>query len=158
MYEGGIREQVGAMQQNGSGDGNTGLPEASTPMERTPLTTLVVAGAKIPTGPLCEFLKGQGHAVLSAASAKEALAKTRRFLPAFILLSCDIEGVNSAELLTELLLEHTRAAVIMMAAEFQLWDVVDAIKMGAVDYLEWPLDLKRLKATLDNQRDLFRGR
>jgi DNA-binding NtrC family response regulator len=158
MDEGSVREQVGAMQQNGSGDGNTGAPEASNPIEKMPLTTLVIAGADISTGLLGEFLKSQGHAVLTAVSPKDALAKTRRFLPAFILLSCDIEGVNSAELLSELLLEHTRAAVIMMAAKFRLWDVVEAIKMGAVDYLEWPLDLERLKSTLDSQREMFRGR
>ncbi|HTB21810.1 MAG TPA: response regulator [bacterium] len=158
MDEGSVREQVGAMQQNGSGDGNTGAPEASNPIEKTPLTTLVIVGAGVSTGLLGEFLKSQGHAVLTAASSTDALAKTRRFLPAFILLSCDIEGVNSAELMSELLLEHTRAAVIMMAAKFRLWDVVDAIKMGAVDYLEWPLDLRRLKSAIDTQKDLFRGR
>jgi DNA-binding NtrC family response regulator len=149
---------MAAMQLEGSDASDKERPDESQSQEHAPVTTLVVAGVHVDTKGLKEFLKSQGHAVLAAASAKDALVKTGRYLPTFILLSGDMEGVNSPELLPELLMEHSRAAVILMAAKPHLWDVVEAIKVGAVDYLQWPLDLKRLKHTLDVQRGLFRGR
>jgi DNA-binding NtrC family response regulator len=104
---------------------------------------------------LDNFLKAEGYPVILAESAEQALAKTREFEPDLILLDCELKGVNCLSLLPELLLEHPGAAVILLASRPKIWNVVDAIKMGAVDFFERPYDLKRLKQAIELQKALF---
>lgn len=158
MGLGNVRKQVGAMQLEGSNASYGSWPVEEIPHVHAPASTLVVSNASVNTTGLKVFLKTQGYTVLSAVSAKDALEKTRRFLPTFILLNRDMDGAEVCVLFPELLIEHSGAAVIMMAAKPRIWEVVEAIKLGTVDYLGWPPDLKRLKSALDIQGDLFPGR
>lgn len=145
------------MQQNGSDDGNEGRSEEVPPQDHPAVTTLIVAGISVRIDSLKAFLKSQGHSILTATSTADALAKTRRFKPAFILLHSGMETDRASDLIPELLMVHSRAALIMMAALPPISEVVESIKLGAVDYLEWPLDFSRLKKALDVQRDQFSG-
>jgi DNA-binding response OmpR family regulator len=102
-----------------------------------------------------DFLISQGYPILMAISAEEALTKTRQFEPDLILLDCELKGLNCLSLLPELLIEHPGAAVILLASRPEVSNVVEAIKLGAVDYFERPLDLHRLKSAIDAQKALF---
>ena len=104
-----------------------------------------------------EFLKNEGYPVLLAGSTKDALDKTHRFQPDLILLDCELKGLNCISLLPELLVEHPSAAVILLDSRPSVSNVVEAIKLGAVDFFERPLDLQRLKAAIDLQKALFKS-
>jgi DNA-binding NtrC family response regulator len=119
-------------------------------------TTLVVDGKFAIDGVLEAFLKSEGHFILKAESAEEALALTRRFKPDLILLDSQVEGISGVTLLSELLLVHDTAAVIMLALTPSVLEAVEAMKWGAVDVLERPLDLKKLKLAIDIQKALFK--
>jgi DNA-binding response OmpR family regulator len=147
------------MQQEISDASDGSRPEeASQPQGRAPITSLLVSDASAITAGMKDFLKSQGHTVLAAVSAKDALEMTRRFQPTFILLKRDVDEGKACGLMSELLIEHSKAAVIMMSANPPIWEVVEAVKLGAVDYLLWPPDLKRLKNALDVHGELFKGR
>ncbi len=130
------------------------MAETSRPTPRggdPPRTALIVAAPGVRTGKLNGFLKRQGYRVPPVSSLGEAVARTRRSLPDVIVVCCAAEGVD---LLADLLMEHGRAAVVLAAATPRLAEVVAAVKMGAVDFLDWPPDLGRLKRVLEEQSRL----
>lgn len=130
--------------------------EPSTTPHRNAIFTTLVADADLYFDAfLGDFLKAEGHFILRAATAAETLAKTREFLPDLILLDNDLEGCNGVSLLAELLLEHSSSAVIVMASRGSIFEAVEAMKLGAVDYLERPLNSARLKQAIDLQKELF---
>ena len=129
----------------------------STGNHKARFKTLVVETSLGYDAGLLEFLAKEGHSVLRASSADEALTLAQQFEPDLVLLDNRIDGVGGAALLPEIMLEHSNAAVIMLASKPSVPDVVDAIKWGALDYLERPLDLTRLKRSIDVQMALFKG-
>ena len=102
-----------------------------------------------------DFLRDEGYAVILAASAQEALAKTRAFEPDLILMDCELKGIDCLTLLPELLVEHPKAAVILLASRPEVSSVVEAIKLGALDFFERPYDLEKLKQAIEVQKALF---
>jgi len=129
----------------------------ASPSLKNPFFTTLVADDKLSfEGFLDEFFKTQGHFILKAETAGEALESTRRFQPDLILLNSTMGSQSSLALLPELLAEQPSAAVIMMAANPKLSDAVEAMRLGAVDYLERPLDPDKLRRAIENQKALFK--
>jgi two-component system, response regulator RegA len=120
-------------------------------------TTLVIESQTNYTGHLENFLKTEGHYILRAETAEEALAMTRRHWPDLILLNQEMDGTGGMNFLPQLLTEHPSAAVIMMADKPRPAAIVDAMRLGAMDYLERPLDTLRLKQAIDIQKELYRN-
>ena len=118
-------------------------------------TILVLDHNYILDGALADFLKLEGYRVLLASTAEEALAKTRQYQPDLILLDCEIKGIKCLSLLPELLVENPSAEVILLASRPSASSVLEAIKLGAVDYFERPLDLKGLKLVIDHHQGLL---
>jgi DNA-binding NtrC family response regulator len=87
----------------------------------------------------------------------EALAKTKEFQPHLILINVEIEGLAVLELIPELLLEDAGAAVILMAGRPGISDAVEAMKLGAADYLELPLSPEKLRQSIENQKALIKA-
>jgi DNA-binding response OmpR family regulator len=142
------------MNSNGQHSQNNSAPEAAA---ETRFRTLVVDGHFFLTGFLEKFLEVEGHVILTATSVKEALAKTRQFQPDLILLDGGLDGVQGLELLGELLIEQASAAVVVLARTPSIAEAVEAIKMGALDYLDQPLDLQKLKQAIETQKLLTKS-
>jgi len=130
---------------------------ASSVRKNAFFTTLVIDDKLTFAGFLEEFLKSEGHYIMRAVSAGEALEKTLEFQPDLILLSNELTGTNGLALLPELLIEQATASVIVMANKPSISEAVEAMKLGASDYLERPLDPKRLKVAIDMQKALFKA-
>jgi DNA-binding NtrC family response regulator len=124
--------------------------------ENSLFTILVVDSDFRVDGTLERFLRSERYAFIMADSAGDALAKTRRFRPDLVLLDCELKGLTCLTLLPELLAAHPRAAVILMASRPSVSSVVEAIRLGAVDFFERPLDLERLKTVIEMQKALFK--
>lgn len=120
----------------------------NVPMDEPLATTLVVTGNRFFSGLLEKFLKNSGHAVFIADSAEFAITQTREHKPDYVLLNNALEDQTALALIPEILIEHPDAAVILLAPEPSISEAVDAIKQGAVDYLEGPLELKKLEQVL----------
>lgn len=118
-------------------------------------TTLLVDGKEPVDKELETFLKAEGHFILKAESAADAVAMTKRFQPDLILLDSQWKGSSGVSLLPDLLAQRSVAAVILMSVTHSIPDAVEAMKMGAVEVLERPLDFKKLKMAMDIQKALF---
>ncbi len=99
---------------------------------------------------LLEFLgllfQGEGYRVATASSvtaARERLAVG----DGFDLVMCDIHMPDGSglELLRELKEQHSQASVIMMTAYTSTKSAIEAMRLGAYDYVSKPFDVEELK-------------
>jgi diguanylate cyclase (GGDEF)-like protein/PAS domain S-box-containing protein len=101
----------------------------------------------------------QGFEVTLAEDGIEALASIRNQTPDLVLLDIRMPGMSGIEVLREIRLRHcpTQLPVIMVTAEGQSASIVEALQMGANDYITTPVDmpvaLARIR-TLLSQRAL----
>jgi DNA-binding NtrC family response regulator len=140
------------LQRDGHPKMNGDASEAAFTQHNKLFTILVVEGTGAFEAFLEDFLKSEGHFVLRAVTAAEALYMTRHHWPDLILLNREMEGSNGMEFLPELLMAHPSAAIVMMATTPSVPEAVEAMNQGAVNYLERPLDRIRLKAAIDLQK------
>jgi DNA-binding NtrC family response regulator len=73
----------------------------------------------------------------------------------FDLVFCDIkmEGMDGMEVLKKLHAEHSDIPVVMISGHGTIDIAVEAIKMGAYDFIAKPLDLNRILITVKNALD-----
>jgi DNA-binding response OmpR family regulator len=113
-------------------------------------TTLIVDCNFFFAGFLEALLEGRSHTFLRAATAREALVKTREFQPELILLDSHMDGISGLALLPLLLAEKITTAVILMTHAPSATEARAAIGAGAVGYLKRPLDPRALKAAIES--------
>jgi two-component system, NtrC family, response regulator AtoC len=94
-----------------------------------------------------ERLERNGHEVMVAGTVGEARALVERLHPDFALLDIKLPDGEGTEIL-RLLKQDTEAAAVMMTAHATVRSAVEALQMGAHDYLEKPFSLDRLDATI----------
>jgi two-component system, NtrC family, response regulator AtoC len=76
------------------------------------------------------------------ANLKDARALLKQFLPDLVLLDMRLPDGNGLDLIAELIDNNIK--VIVMTAYGEVADAVQAIKLGAADYLKKPIDLDEL--------------
>jgi DNA-binding NtrC family response regulator len=126
-------------------------------VEATPLKILVADGGLFLTDFIRKYLEAQGHSVLTAASPQEALELTSSLQPDLVLLDSGLDSVNGMALLADLLLVHDNGAVILMARQPAIKEAVEAIKLGAMDYFDGPLETQRLDRAIESQINFYKG-
>jgi DNA-binding NtrC family response regulator len=93
---------------------------------------------------LTEVLKAEGYQTDSAASAREAIAKSEAQEFDVILLDFMMPKMNGTEVLQELHKKRPGTKMIMITAFATVENAVDAIKKGASDYLSKPFKIPEL--------------
>ncbi len=97
-----------------------------------------------------QILKYDGYVVQKAASGAEALALVEKSEPDVILLDIKMPAMDGFEVLEKLKTNGISAPVIVISGHGTIETAVEAVKGGAYDYLEKPLDRSRLLMTLAN--------
>jgi DNA-binding NtrC family response regulator len=97
---------------------------------------------------LTEFLSNHGYSVEGAETGAQALAKARSMRPQVILLDILMPGMNGIEALKRLRQESPGSAVIMISGHADTDLALQALDLGAYDFIQKPLDLKYLERTL----------
>lgn len=110
---------------------------------------LVVDDDRIIVESLREFLRLEGYAVESAASLTEALRTLDRSPTDLILVDVNMPGGNGFELLHAARKRFPESVVVMMTAYGTIDSAVEAIKMGAYDYLTKPIVDDELKVCVE---------
>jgi DNA-binding NtrC family response regulator len=108
---------------------------------------LVVDDDHLIRSALAERLERRGYDVVAAGSLAEARAAIATSSPDIALLDIRLPDGVGTDLLRELVSE-TDAACVMMTAHATVQSAVEALKLGAVDFLEKPFSFDRLDATL----------
>jgi len=102
------------------------------------------------------LLQSEGLKARAYASAREFLDGFEASTLSCILLDVRMPDMNGLELLRELTARHIEAPVIMMTAYGDVPMAVHAMREGAVDFIEKPVDsqmlLKRIRRCLDQHK------
>ena len=85
------------------------------------------------------------HEVLCASTAQEAIDRFREELPNLVLLDLILPGADGLKVLELMRSEDPSVPVIMLTAIKTVKTAVDAMKIGAADYLTKPFDIEELR-------------
>jgi DNA-binding NtrC family response regulator len=126
--------------------------------KRTGSILLVDDEAKILTA-LASALRTEGHEVVTASGGRDALKLlTQRSFDLLIVdnLMPDVTGLDVIREITATMPEADRPQVLMMTAHATVESAVEAMKLGALDYLQKPFDIDELlvvaNRALEHQR------
>jgi two-component system, NtrC family, nitrogen regulation response regulator NtrX len=102
---------------------------------------------------LREILEFEQFEVDEAENGIEGVEKAKS--NAYDVLFCDIKmpGKDGMEVLDELIAAQIDVPIIMISGHGNIETAVDAIKKGAFDFIEKPLDLNRILVTVRNARE-----
>src|SRR5262249_14225607 len=81
----------------------------------------------------------------TASSGEEALESIPRVKPDLVVMDVRMGGINGLETLRRIRQLDTKLPVIMMTAYGTTQTAIEAMKLGAYDYLLKPFDVPRLK-------------
>ena len=102
---------------------------------------------------LREILEFEGFEIDEAENGKEGIDKAKSGL--YEIIFCDIKMplMDGMEVLDELIKTKVETPLIMISGHGNIDTAVQAIKKGAFDFIEKPLDLNRILVTIRNARD-----
>lgn len=102
---------------------------------------------------LREILEFEEYEVDEAEDGKEGLEKA--IAETYDMIFCDIKmpKIDGMEVLDELTKANVDSPVIMISGHGNIDTAVQAIKKGAFDFIEKPLDLNRILVTMRNAKD-----
>jgi two-component system NtrC family response regulator len=92
------------------------------------------------------------------SSGEEALKLIERRLPSIVLLDIILPGIDGMETLARIKKSHPDLTVIVITSVGEVKTAVDAMKMGAYDYMNKPIHLDHLKTTLSRSVETLRLR
>lgn len=111
--------------------------------------------------PIRDFLKDvlqeQGYDVLTAAHGHEALSLYQQHRPPFTLADIAMPGMTGLDLLNQIKSANPEAVVILMTGAGKESYAVQALRGGAVNYFNKPIDINELIITLNRYRSLAAG-
>ena len=91
-----------------------------------------------------DTLSEAGYRVATAASAEKAMEFLLKEKPAMVISDVRMQGMDGLEFLTEVRQQSAELPFLLVTAYSSVRDAVNALKLGAVDYLEKPVDLDEL--------------
>ena len=105
---------------------------------------------------LKEILEFEEFEVDEAENGNDGLSKA--LAKAYDIIFCDIKmpGMDGMEVLDALVKAKNESPVIMISGHGNIDTAVQAIKKGAFDFIEKPLDLNRILVTIRNAKDKTR--
>ena len=109
---------------------------------------------------LAEVLSTWGYTVETAPDGAEALDKISSFNPAVVISDLRMPGMGGMELLKQVRDAHPDLSFIMLTAHGDVKEAVEAVKLGAFNFLQKPLleeVRERLQADLRNCLELYEG-
>jgi len=116
-------------------------------------SVLIVDDEQVVCDVLYDELSDRGYLCTTALSGNEALAKLEAEDFAIVLLDIRLPGMSGMEVLREIWLNHTNAAPIMITAVNDVDTAVEAMKLGAADYLVKPFNLDRVDVSIRTALD-----
>src|SRR5215813_6525852 len=103
--------------------------------------------------PMCElltsFFTDRGYAVEAVQNGEEALLRLEDKDCALVITDIKLPGMSGLELLARIQVDSPEVAVIIMTAFSSISSAVEAMKLGAEDYIGKPFQLDELAITVE---------
>ncbi|TVP48051.1 MAG: DNA-binding response regulator [Halomonas sp.] len=96
-------------------------------------------------------LTRRGYEVIVAHDAEQALTMAAQFLPAMATLDLKLENSSGLKLLPELLAISPHCRIVVLTGYSSIATAVEAIKLGAVNYLCKPVDADDVLTAFERQ-------
>jgi signal transduction histidine kinase/DNA-binding response OmpR family regulator len=108
---------------------------------RTPQERILIVENDPETGDVIgrQTLQPLGYRVQVVVAAAQAIQEAVRFAPDVILANLNLPGLSGKDLLVALSSQGIEVPVIVIATKEQEGDVIQAFRLGAADYLRWPV-------------------
>jgi len=120
-----------------------------------PHSVLVVDDESLTLRTISRGLTAEGFEVFTAGSGEEALKLFEEEKPDLILLDIVLPGIDGVEVLRQIKATAPASIVVMMSAYHMVDRAVEAMKLGAFDYLIKPFHLADLSATLQRAFEML---
>jgi len=104
---------------------------------------------------LAELISSWGYRTDTARDGQEGLEKVATGPPSIIVTDMKMPRMGGLELLERLAGESQTVAVIVVTAQGTIDSAVQAMRMGAYDYITKPIDTNRLRTILQNASALL---
>ena len=110
---------------------------------------------------LARAMEGRGFVVTTAESVAEGLLQVERAAPAFAVVDMRLGDGNGLDVISAIKKRRPEARAIILTGYGNIATAVNAVKLGAVDYLAKPVDADDVAAALlaiDNKKDRAAGK
>jgi DNA-binding NtrC family response regulator len=104
---------------------------------------------------LAELVSAWGYRAETACDGMEGFEKVGEWLPAIVVTDLKMPRMGGLELLERIARESYAVAVIVVTAQGTIDSAVQAMRMGAYDYITKPIDTDRLRTILQNASALL---
>lgn len=121
-------------------------------MRRDEFSILVVDDDYIARDVVVSLLQKEGYPVDSASDGLEAIRKIQRSHYEMVITDLKMPGADGIEVLKEALRLNPDVAVVIITAYGTLENALEAIKIGAYDYITKPFKLQELLIVVENAR------
>jgi DNA-binding NtrC family response regulator len=116
-------------------------------------TVLIVDDERTLARAIKAFLTESGYEAETAGDAEQALRLLETMRPDVVFTDVRLPGMNGIELLRKIREFDAAIPVIIMTAHGTIEGAVEAVKLGAFDYLKKPVDLEELRLLADRARE-----
>ena len=113
------------------------------------LNILIVEDGRSQREMLRDFLISEGHRVMEAENGKAAIHSVLNSPFDLILLDYKMPGMDGLEVLKEVKRINHEIDVVIITAYGTIETAVEAIKVGAIDYITKPIELDELLILVD---------
>ncbi|HZQ70255.1 MAG TPA: sigma-54 dependent transcriptional regulator [Terriglobales bacterium] len=104
---------------------------------------------------LAELVSAWGYRAETARDGAEGLEKVTAWSPSIVVTDLKMPRMSGLELLERIANEAQTMAVIVVTAQGTIDSAVQAMRMGAYDYITKPIDTNRLRTILQNATALL---
>jgi DNA-binding NtrC family response regulator len=107
---------------------------------------------------LAELVSSWGYAAETARDGQEGYEKVLAWTPNIVITDLKMPRLTGLELLEKIAGENQTIAVIVVTAQGTIDSAVQAMRIGAYDYITKPIDTSRLRTILQNASALLGAR
>src|SRR6266704_3668510 len=111
---------------------------------------LIVEDEKHESSGLAELISAWGYRTETAKDGLEGMDKVAGWSPGIVISDLKMPRMDGLELLEHIAGQPQAVAVIMLTAQGSIDAAVSAMKMGAYDFIEKPVNPTRLRTILQN--------
>jgi DNA-binding NtrC family response regulator len=124
-------------------------------MPRTTLKPCILDGDSVHLELLSSVISEMGYEAVPTSDPEEALQLVKRGRCRLVFADMQVPGMSGIEFIERALKNDPGAHIIAMTAEYTLDSALEAIRRGAADFQPKPLDVVRLRRTLEDVSALY---